>query len=78
MSEERIPPIPPEERMLRWFVYEHLPPQYQEVSQLFASLAHKLVARLKPGPERTVMLRKLLEAKDAAVRQQIDDTDAGQ
>ena len=57
-----------EERMLKWFAFEHLPPTLRKVSADFHELAHKLVNNLEPGPERTVALRKLLEGKDAAVR----------
>lgn len=57
-----------EERMLKWFEYEHLPEQLQQLSRLFHSLAHIIAERVEPGPERTVALRKLLESKDAAVR----------
>ena len=57
-----------EERMLKWFAYTHLPPHLQAVSEPFHSLAYKLSEAVDPGPERTVALRKLLEAKDAAVR----------
>lgn len=56
------------ERMLRWFAYDHLPLTLQDTSRPFAALANSLTDRLAPGPERTVALRKLLEAKDAAVR----------
>lgn len=62
-----------QERMLRWFTYDHLPPDLKVVSAHFSVLADALVRKLKPGPERTVALRKLLEAKDAAVRQAIED-----
>ena len=65
------------ERMLRWFVSDHLPEALAEVSMPFSGLAHEMCERLHPGPERTVMLRKLLEAKDAAVRQKIEDQSAG-
>ena len=34
----------------------------------FEALANELVALLPRNPERTVMLRKLLESKDAALR----------
>ena len=34
----------------------------------FAEMADTLIATLPRNPERTVALRKLLEAKDAAVR----------
>jgi hypothetical protein len=57
-----------EERMLKWFAWAHLPDHLQWVSRLFDDLARMVVARVEPGAERTVSLRKLLEAKDAAVR----------
>lgn len=57
-----------EERMLKWFEYKHLPMHLQEVSAPFGLLANDLVVKIAPGPERTIALRKLLEAKDAAVR----------
>lgn len=56
------------ERMLQWFVYSHLPEHLQAVSAPFGKLAENIVENIAPGPERTVALRKLLEAKDAAVR----------
>lgn len=56
------------ERMLKWFAYDHLPPELQAVSQPYGMMAETLVQQLTPGPERTVALRKLLESKDAAVR----------
>lgn len=54
--------------LLQYFAYEHLPERLQQVSRRFHDLAHDLVADLPLGPELTVALRKLLEAKDAAVR----------
>ena len=57
-----------EDRMLKWFEYEHLPTVLQDVSKPFGTLARTLCDDIEPGPERTVALRKLLEAKDAAVR----------
>lgn len=56
------------ERMLKWFAYDHLPQHLQAISEPFGQLAKRLVETAEPGPERTVALRKLLEAKDAAVR----------
>ena len=56
------------ERMLQWFEFAHLPPHLQVVSSKFYDVACQLCAIAEPGPERTVALRKLLEAKDAAVR----------
>jgi hypothetical protein len=54
--------------MLKWFEFEHLPPELQAVSLGFGRLAGDICDKLQPGPERTAALRKLLEAKDAAVR----------
>ena len=57
--------------VLRFFEYEHLPEKLQVVSQDFYALANKIADRTRDeanGPETTVALRKLLEAKDAAVR----------
>lgn len=63
---------PPADRLLRFFGYEHLPPALQHVSQPFSQLAHWITDNLPPGPERTVALRKLLEAKDCAVRAKLE------
>jgi hypothetical protein len=56
------------EPILQFFDYEHLPPRLGLVSAPFGQLARELVNNLPRNPERTVALRKLLEAKDAAVR----------
>jgi len=56
------------ERMLKWFAYEHLPDSLRAVSRPFSELADVVVALCEPGPKLTTALRKLLEAKDAAVR----------
>lgn len=70
------------EQILQFFQYTHLPPHLQTVSKPFCDLAHAIVAGdnvpesgtvtfgppLPRNAERTVALRKLLEAKDAAVR----------
>ena len=73
MSEQDKVPQQQQERMLRWFRYDHLKEPLQFISKQFSQIAHDMCERLQSGPERTVMLRKLLEAKDAAVRQQIQD-----
>jgi hypothetical protein len=71
-----------QEHILQFFAYSHLPPELQMVSKPFCDLAHAIVLGdnvpesgnvtfgppLNRNPERTVALRKLLEAKDAAVR----------
>lgn len=59
---------PPSEHILQFFAWEHLPKHLQAVSRPFGELAQDLVTSLPRNPERTVALRKLLEAKDAAVR----------
>ena len=56
------------DRMLQFFQFAHLPPDLQEVSRPFCNLAVAIVDGYPMNPERTVCLRKLLEAKDAAVR----------
>lgn len=54
--------------MLQFFAYEHLPPHLQEVSKPFGDLARQLAVALPANAESTTALRKLLEAKDCAVR----------
>ena len=54
--------------ILAYFVYGHLPERLQAVSAPFCDLAWLTVDLTKPGAEQSVALRKLLEAKDAAVR----------
>jgi hypothetical protein len=68
--------------LLQFFRYDHLPPHLQMISKPFCDLAYAIVLGdnvpesgtvtigppLPRNPERTVCLRKLLEAKDCAVR----------
>jgi hypothetical protein len=56
------------DHIMQFFAYSHLPPHLQAVSKPFGEMAEEIVANLPRNPERTVALRKLLEAKDAAVR----------
>lgn len=70
------------EHILQFFAYDHLPPRLAAISAPFSQLAHAIALgdnaaeagnvtlgqALPRNPERTVALRKLLEAKDAAVR----------
>lgn len=60
--------------LLKYFQYDHLPEFLQEVSKPFAELAKKLDADLGlyQNSEKTTALRKLLEAKDCAVRAKLD------
>lgn len=54
--------------LMQFFRYEHLKEELQAVSRPFGVLAQQIVENLPRNPERTVALRKLMEAKDAAVR----------
>lgn len=54
--------------ILQFFTYQHLPAHLQEVSKPFCELANWIVENLEPNSETSTALRKLLEAKDAAVR----------
>ena len=65
MSEERHPAVT---HVLKYFKYEHLPPKLQDISKPFCELACLTADTAPQSPETTVALRKLLEAKDAAVR----------
>ena len=66
MSDPR--PNNPMASILRFFTYEHLPAHLQAASEPFCRLAYDLAATYESDPELTVALRKLLEAKDAAMR----------
>mgnify|MGYP003602694982 CR=1 FL=1 len=57
--------------ILKHFSYSHLPYELACVSEGFHDLAYDLAAGLT-GPEASTALRKLLEAKDAAVRAKIE------
>lgn len=62
----------PRDRLLRFFAYSHLPPHLQAVSAPFHTLATHIEDTIPSNPERTVALRKLLEAKDCAVRAHLE------
>lgn len=57
-----------EDRMLKWFKHEHLPTHIKDTAYSFFRLAEIIVNQIKPGPERAVALRKLLESREAAIR----------
>lgn len=61
--------------MMRYFEFLHLPPKLQQVSRHFYTVADIVRNTVPDGPEKTVCLRKLLEAKDAAVRAALDIPD---
>ncbi|MDF2968379.1 MAG: hypothetical protein K0Q93_2157 [Nocardioidaceae bacterium] len=58
------------------FDHDHLPPHLAAVSRLFHDLAQRLLDVLSDGPELVAGLRKLVEAKDCAVRQLLVDEQA--
>lgn len=57
-----------DEPMMQFFKYEHLPEHLQGASKPFHDMATWMAETLPRNPERTAGLRKLLEAKDCAVR----------
>jgi hypothetical protein len=54
--------------LIQFFEYQHLPEHLQAVGKPFGELANQIEQTLPGNPEKTVALRKLLEAKDCAVR----------
>lgn len=56
------------EPLFQFFTFEDLPEHLQAISRPFHELARHILLTLPRNPERTVALRKLLEAKDCAVR----------
>lgn len=55
-----------------YFAYDHLPPKLQRVSRHFAITADLMLQWIPDSPELEACLRKLLEAKDCAVRCALD------
>lgn len=58
--------------ILRYFHFAHLPPALQATSVKFFEMACFMIATLPRNPERIAALRKLLEAKDCAVRANVN------
>jgi hypothetical protein len=54
--------------IMKYFNYEHLPEQLQQVSKPIGDLARDMDESLPDGAEKSAGLRKLLEAKDCLVR----------
>lgn len=55
-------------RLLQYFGHAHLPGPLRETASHCAILAEYIDKHLPESPEKTVGLRKLLEAKDCFVR----------
>jgi hypothetical protein len=54
--------------ILQFFTFRHLPLDLRQISEPFCRLAEDIVDHLPRNAERATCLRKLLEAKDCAVR----------
>jgi hypothetical protein len=57
--------------LMQFFSYAHLKGDLQPISEQFHTLAVWIDRTLPDNPERTAALRKLLEAKDCAVRSKL-------
>lgn len=64
------------ERLLKYFKFDHLPQRLADMSAKFSSLAQTICRELPPSAERTLVLRDLLTAKDNAVRARMDADEA--
>lgn len=67
LTAKRATPVD-RDHIMQFFTASHLQDRLRTVSDPFAQLAEQMFNTLPRNPERTVALRKLLEAKDAAVR----------
>ena len=67
------PQMKASEPIAEYFAFSHLPAHLQEVSRQFAEMAVNMLT-LPRCPERAAGLRKLLEAKDCAVRASLHRT----
>lgn len=57
-----------ENPIMKYFSFDHLPEKLQEVSRPFHATANWMDQNLPNSAEKSAGLRKLLEAKDCAVR----------
>lgn len=64
---------PSVQHLLSLFTWDHLPPALQSIVMPIATLAEAYAETLESGPELSVGLRHLLDAKDALVRQKVID-----
>jgi hypothetical protein len=63
----------PHTAILPFFRYEHLQPKLRAASAPFCELARWVAAAMPDNDETRACLRKLLEAKDCAVRGSMPD-----
>lgn len=66
----------PAQKLLRWFDTTHLSDELGLIVEPFGLVA-KAVADRTVGPEGTTAVRKLIEAKDCAVRDYIEGKERG-
>ncbi len=59
-------------KLMKFFEFAHLPENLQAVSRPCGELAAAMDAALDESAEKTVGLRKLLEAKDCFVRASLE------
>lgn len=57
--------------LIQFFGHAHLPDGIAEISARYADLANFVDRNTPNNPEKTMALRKLLEAKDCAVRSRL-------
>lgn len=57
---------------MKFFEYGHLPERLQAISKPVGELAFLMDAELPDGAEKSVGMRKLLEAKDCFVRAKLE------
>jgi hypothetical protein len=62
----------PNPEILRYFEYDHLPEPLKSVSRPLGELAKEYDKQLMDSPEKSMGLRKLLEAKDCMVRASLE------
>lgn len=74
MTSSRHPSV---QEKLQWFSSDHLTDRLAAIVQLFEATANDLLMELGDGPQLTIALQKLIEAKDAAVRQVVSDMKQG-
>lgn len=68
MSSPTKPLLNETDHIMQFFSYRYLPPGLQKIARPFSDFAEFVVQMLPRNAERTVTLRKLLEARDAAMR----------
>lgn len=57
------------EELDKYFSYDHLPPHLQNVSRPLCEVARQIDDLVPAGPQKDIAMQKILEAKDAVVRQ---------